>query len=166
MSRLWDVDITQAMFRPLIDYNLRQKPRVSNSSARDSSPKKNEASLSLSKLRKVIDKASQVISNSDSLVITGNPENIKHLNVPEVGLISSVCGMYASTLTTMTQIRLEILTGLCYNEALIKDLWTFLSNLDDKTGLITFLELITINPSAAEIHILTLFCECTTHLIT
>lgn len=167
LSRLWDVDITTAVFTPLLLYNQQHKPKSSTSNQRDGpSVSLSKSETSLSRLKRVIDRASLAISSSDTLVITGNPESIKHLLTPEVTLISSLCSMYASALSTMTQIRLEILTGLCYNEALIKDLWLFISNLDDRSGLITFLELISLNPKATEIQVLTLFCECATHLIT
>jgi ubiquitin-protein ligase E3 B len=167
LSRLWDVNITNAVFSPLIAFNQQQKTKCFNQKdVSSNSPSKNDAPLSLSRLKRVIDRASFAMSNSDSLVITGNPDSIKYLSIPEVALISSICSMYASALSTMTQIRLEILTGLCYNEALLRHLWVFISSLDDRSGLITFLELITIKSKASEIQVLTLFCECATHLIT
>lgn len=168
LSRLWDIEVTEVMFLPLQEHGMQMKLKNSNSSQTDKSvsPERSDNPLSLSRLRKVIDRASAAIGNSDTLVITKNPDSIKHLNTNQVILVSSICSMYSSSLSTMTQIRLEILTGLCYNESLIKNMWKFLSSLDDRLGLITFLELVSINTASPELKILTLFCECATHLIT
>jgi len=171
LSRLWDVSVTQAMFNGLsLDYQSSMRSTTSN--IQKDQQEKNEAPLSLSRLRKVIDKAASAITNSDSIVITGHPDALTHLATQEIKLVSAVCSMYTAALTTLTQIRLEILTGLCYNNTLIRGLWTFISSLDERCGLITFLELLhhlKLYPSSnhgSDMTILTLFCECATHLIT
>ena len=42
--------------------------------------------------------------------------------------------MYTSALKTLTQIKLEILAGLCYGDVLLPNLWTLLQSLGPFCG--------------------------------
>ena len=102
-----------------------------------------------------------------SQVIKQVPASIK-LGHPDCYSISLVCSMYASALKTLTQIRLEILAGLCYGDLLLPNLWVLLQSLGPFCGQKHFLDLLATNPKATspEFQMMILFADCTTHLLT
>lgn len=89
------------------------------------------------------------------------------LLTPEAKKIASVCLMLHNALKTLTFLKQDILTGLCMHDYLVTNLWTFIKSLGPHNGLKAFLEHLTIytKTSAAEFHILTLFCDCASHII-
>jgi ubiquitin-protein ligase E3 B len=56
--------------------------------------------------------------------------------------------MYTSALKTLTQIKLEILAGLCYEDLLLTNLWTLLQSLGPYCGQKPFIDLLVTNPKA------------------
>lgn len=96
---------------------------------------------------------------------SGNSGSAK-LTTPEVHRISLVCFMWHTSLITLTALNQEILTGLCLHDYILSNLWTFISSLGPHNGLKAFLEFLTYTKTnAPEFHILILFCECASHLI-
>uniref|UniRef100_A0A1A9WT99 Ubiquitin-protein ligase E3B n=1 Tax=Glossina brevipalpis TaxID=37001 RepID=A0A1A9WT99_9MUSC len=92
----------------------------------------------------------------------------RKLDAPEVIQVSRVCAMYYAALNTLSQLRLDILTGICYNDNVIYDLWLFITSLGPYCGLREFLELLKCEdflrkPQTA---MLMLFCDCMTHYVT
>lgn len=93
---------------------------------------------------------------------------VSTLSSSQSQLILKACVMYQSVLSTFSQIKLDILTGLSYHEGFVVHLWKFFDSCtpDDsaearvssleKTGLFNNYEL-----QAA----LILFCDCCSHLI-
>lgn len=90
----------------------------------------------------------------------------------ESGLAFSTClpcCLYQQAISTLTQLKMDILGGLAYNETLLPILWRFLCDLGPHCGLKTFLELLgqapnsTIDPIFS---LLSLFCETASHMIT
>jgi len=81
--------------------------------------------------------------------------------------IALVCFMLHSSLRTLRMIRQDILTGLCLNDYILLNLWTFISNLGPHNGMKAFLDHLTLHTksNAPEFHILMLFCECASHII-
>lgn len=82
--------------------------------------------------------------------------------------VSSVCSMYYTALNTLTQLRLDILTGLCYQESVLFRLWKFLDSLGPNCGMKLFIESLADNSKAtsSEFQMLILFCDCMTHYVT
>ncbi|XP_052798070.1 ubiquitin-protein ligase E3B-like [Mya arenaria] len=78
------------------------------------------------------------------------------------------CVLYQSAITTLSQLRLDIISGLSYHEILLRYLWRFLSDLGPVCGLKVFLDLLTSAPDST-IHpvfsMLTLFCETAANYI-
>ncbi|KAK6968619.1 ubiquitin-protein ligase E3B [Biomphalaria glabrata] len=79
------------------------------------------------------------------------------------------CSLYRQTINTLTQLKMDILGGLAYNDILLPILWRFLCDLGPHCGLKTFLDLLAQAPNST-IHpvfsLLSLFCETASHMIT
>lgn len=86
----------------------------------------------------------------------------------EVTQIAITCSMYHTALQTLSQLKLEILSGLCYHETLLHDLFILLASLGPNCGLKSFLELLitSSNSYAPPLLMLLLFCDLMTHYIT
>ncbi|XP_075221172.1 ubiquitin-protein ligase E3B isoform X2 [Lycorma delicatula] len=90
------------------------------------------------------------------------------LGSPECTKIALICTLYQTALHTLTQLRLDIFTGLCYQDNILYQLWRFLYSLGPNCGLKSFLDLLAVNTKGTtpEFSILTLFADCMTHYIT
>lgn len=82
--------------------------------------------------------------------------------------ICEICLTYTTALSTLSQLKLDILTGLCYHDLILPNLWKLIRNLSPKNGMNLFLDCLDANPQAdsPEFQVLVLFCDCATHLIT
>ncbi|KAK9513092.1 hypothetical protein O3M35_001362 [Rhynocoris fuscipes] len=82
--------------------------------------------------------------------------------------VATVCTLYFTALNTLTQLRLDILTGLCYQELILFKLWKFLESLGPNCGLKYFLDILSENSknSCPELNTLILFFDCMTHYVT
>ena len=156
-----------ALMKPLVQAN---QNRPVSKKRKQSSPAADEAekTFSLASLRKVIDRASTAIYGSDVSFVPGTGAFAKNLSTPEAFAIGSICSSYTTALDTLTQIKLNILTGLCRSDVLVQNLWHFISSLDEADGLLSFLDHLALNPKTPtkEMQILVLFCNCATHLVT
>lgn len=56
----------------------------------------------------------------------------------EIQRVATTCAMYHAALVTLPQLKLDILSGICYNGNILKDLWTLINSI----GMKGFLELI------------------------
>lgn len=87
----------------------------------------------------------------------------KLFDSPEVLRISTTCAMYYEALMTLPQLKLDILSGICYNGTILRDLWTLINSL----GMKSFIDLIRYddinNPASL---LLQLFCDSMTHYVT
>ena len=92
----------------------------------------------------------------------------RRLANPEVACVSLICSMYTMALGTLTQIKLEILSGLSSQDILLPNLWSFISSLGPKNGLSPFLDHLALSSKTCspEFQILVLFCDCSTHNFT
>uniref|UniRef100_A0A2K6MV38 Ubiquitin-protein ligase E3B n=2 Tax=Rhinopithecus TaxID=542827 RepID=A0A2K6MV38_RHIBE len=68
------------------------------------------------------------------------PVGGKRVDSAEVQKVCNICVLYQTSLTTLTQIRLQILTGLTYLDDLLPKLWAFICELGPHGGLKLFLE--------------------------
>ena len=110
-------------------------------------------------------------SNFDASAASSLPKQVPasiKLGSPDFHTISMVCAMYTSALKTLTQIKLEILAGLCYGDLLLPHLWTLLQSLGPLCGQKPFIDLLATNPKAEspQFQTLALFSDCMTHLLT
>ncbi|XP_069788822.1 ubiquitin-protein ligase E3B isoform X2 [Narcine bancroftii] len=96
------------------------------------------------------------------------PVGGKRVDSPEVKKVCSICVLYQTALTTLTQIRLQILTGLTYLDDLLPKLWAFICELGPQGGLKLFLECLNNDTDESKrlLAMLMLFCDCSRHLIT
>lgn len=131
-----------------------------------------QALMQKSLFRRAIERATTTMTKTINSPYTkttgssGSSESAK-LTTPEVNRISLVCFMLHSSLQTLTALNQEILTGLCLHDYILSNLWKFISSLGSNNGLKPFLEHLTIytKTNTPEFHILILFCECASHLI-
>lgn len=167
LSCLWNGRVISALTSSLIRVN-EKRPKSKRRSSAISSPVTEEKMFSVANLRKVIDRASSVMTGNDFSFEPGSGSYARNLMTPEIASVSSICCLYETAMKTMTQIRLSILTGLCQNDALMQNLWSFISSLDETDGLFSFLDHMALNPKTGdkELQILILFCDCLSHLIT
>ncbi|KAF2986584.1 hypothetical protein EK904_009209, partial [Melospiza melodia maxima] len=113
----------------------------------------------------------QPISPQNSLPMKSQfwrPVGGKRVDSAEVQKVCSICVLYQTTLTTLTQIRLQILTGLTYLDDLLPKLWAFICELGPQGGLKLFLECLNNDTEESKrlLAMLMLFCDCSRHLIT
>ncbi|XP_023415188.1 ubiquitin-protein ligase E3B isoform X2 [Loxodonta africana] len=96
------------------------------------------------------------------------PVGGKRVDSAEVQKVCSICVLYQTSLTTLTQIRLQILTGLTYLDDLLPKLWAFICELGPHGGLKLFLECLNNDTEEPKqlLAMLMLFCDCSRHLIT
>ncbi|XP_036210046.1 ubiquitin-protein ligase E3B isoform X2 [Myotis myotis] len=96
------------------------------------------------------------------------PVGGKRVDSAEVQKVCSICVLYQTSLTTLTQIRLQILTGLTYLDDLLPKLWAFICELGPHGGLKLFLECLNNDTEESKqlLAMLMLFCDCSRHLIT
>ncbi|XP_050304811.1 ubiquitin-protein ligase E3B [Anthonomus grandis grandis] len=99
---------------------------------------------------------------------TSTMKSYRALGSPEVHRVVLICSMYHTAFHTLTQLKLDILTGLCYQNTILYDLWLFLCSLGPNCGLKTFLDHLAFNTkcSAPEFQMLQLFADCMTHYVT
>ncbi|KAG8042714.1 hypothetical protein G9C98_005354 [Cotesia typhae] len=95
-------------------------------------------------------------------------KNYRKLGSPETTKISLICSLYQTALHTLTQMKLDILTGLCYQDKVLYHMWLFLNTLGPHCGLRAFLDHLAANTkcSAPEFQMLILFSDCMTHYVT
>ncbi|XP_015600022.1 ubiquitin-protein ligase E3B isoform X2 [Cephus cinctus] len=95
-------------------------------------------------------------------------KNYRKLGSPETTRIAMICSLYQTALHTLTQMKLDILTGLCYQEKILYHMWLFLCTLGPHCGLKAFLDHLAANTkcTAPEFQMLILFCDCMTHYVT
>lgn len=95
----------------------------------------------------------------------------RKLGSNEVAKIAHVSAMYHASLTTLSQLRLDILSGLCYNDTVLHDFWLLIASFGPTCGIKTFLELLPAQSQSSHLYpptilMLLLFCDCMTHYVT
>lgn len=101
-----------------------------------------------------------------------NHKHWRKLGSAEVAKVSLIATMYHSALTTLSQLKLDILSGLCYGDRILHDLYLLITSLGPHCGIKGFLELLQVGSGAAAggyappLLLLLLFCDCMTHYVT
>ncbi|KAH8384380.1 hypothetical protein KR200_000365 [Drosophila serrata] len=92
----------------------------------------------------------------------------RRLDNAEVLQVSRICGMYYAALNTLSQMKLDILTGICYNDNVLYDIWLLITSLGPNCGMKEYLELLKCETSLQkpQTAMLMLFCDCMTHYVT
>lgn len=92
----------------------------------------------------------------------------RRLGSPEVTAVALTCALFETALAGLTQLRLDILTGLCHHEWVLCQLWQLIRSVGPASGVRAFLDLLafTTKPTGPEFRLLVLFCDCATHLVT
>ncbi|GFT97388.1 ubiquitin-protein ligase E3B [Nephila pilipes] len=155
---LWSGTMIKTMFSHLVESVLATPQPSSPTNQSATSPVQNSP-FKTNIFKKALEKASSSRVN-----------NIRYrrLGSPETTLVALTCNLYETALATLTQMKLDILTGLCYQDMVLPNLWKFISSLGPGNGLKAFLDhlAITTKTCSPEFQILVLFCDCATHLIT
>lgn len=181
LSYLWSKRFLKLLFQDLLELNQRTLcDDVRASGTRDACEKNqnllhkprsdNEA---LTVLRRAVGRAANVVGktfNSSYAKLDSSHNGLLgniRLQTTEVTKIAQVCLMLHTALETLTTLKHDILTELCLHDFLIKNLWTFIRSLSSDSGVKAFIEHLALytKSSATELHILILFCECGSHLI-
>lgn len=96
-------------------------------------------------------------------LIHKNSKSMKKFDTSEVQRVCITCSMYYEALVTLPQLKLDILSGICYNGTILKDMWMLINSL----GMKSFIELIRFdNINNPPLILLLLFCDLMTHYVT
>ncbi|XP_056384821.1 ubiquitin-protein ligase E3B [Hyla sarda] len=159
LQHLWGVHMIRILFREVLSKKLAENQEVSFATTPSSSPQNNLPMKNLFK---------RAFQKSASVRHILKPIGGKRVDSQEVQKVCNICVLYQTALTTLTQIRLQILTGLTYLDDLLPKLWAFICELGPQGGLKLFLECLSndTEESCRLLAMLVLFCDCSRHLIT
>ncbi|KAH8301101.1 hypothetical protein KR018_001796 [Drosophila ironensis] len=92
----------------------------------------------------------------------------RKLDNKDVVQVSRICAMYYAAQSTLSQMKLYILSGICYNENVLYDIWLLITSLGPNCGMKEYLELLKseANLQKPQTAMLMLFCDCMTHYVT
>uniref|UniRef100_A0A8B9CZJ1 Ubiquitin-protein ligase E3B n=1 Tax=Anser brachyrhynchus TaxID=132585 RepID=A0A8B9CZJ1_9AVES len=159
LQHLWGVHMIRILFSDVLSKKLLENQEIAQLPAQPASP---QNSLPMKNLFK------RAFQKSASVRNILKPVGGKRVDSAEVQKVCSICVLYQTTLTTLTQIRLQILTGLTYLDDLLPKLWAFICELGPQGGLKLFLECLNNDTEESKrlLAMLMLFCDCSRHLIT
>ncbi|XP_066459961.1 ubiquitin-protein ligase E3B [Eleutherodactylus coqui] len=159
LQHLWGVHMIRILFREVLSKKLAENQDVSVVTNPSSSPQNNLPMKNLFK---------RAFQKSASVRHILKPIGGKRVDSQEVQKVCNICVLYQTVLTTLTQIRLQILTGLTYLDDLLPKLWAFICELGPQGGLKLFLECLSNDTEESRrlLAMLVLFCDCSRHLIT
>ncbi|XP_040272526.1 ubiquitin-protein ligase E3B [Bufo bufo] len=159
LQHLWGVHMIRILFREVLSKKLAENQDVSVVTNSSSSPQNNLPMKNLFK---------RAFQKSASVRHILKPIGGKRVDSQEVQKVCNICVLYQTALTTLTQIRLQILTGLTYLDDLLPKLWAFICELGPQGGLKLFLECLSNDTEESRrlLAMLVLFCDCSRHLIT
>uniref|UniRef100_A0A8C5LRJ3 Ubiquitin-protein ligase E3B n=1 Tax=Leptobrachium leishanense TaxID=445787 RepID=A0A8C5LRJ3_9ANUR len=159
LQYLWGVPMIRILFREVLSKKLAENQEATMTPSHSSSPQNNLPMKNLFK---------RAFQKSASVRHILKPIGGKRVDSPEVQKVCNICVLYQTALTTLTQIRLQILTGLTYLDDLLPKLWAFICELGPQGGLKLFLECLSNDTEESQrlLAMLILFCDCSRHLIT
>ncbi|XP_048467450.1 ubiquitin-protein ligase E3B isoform X1 [Rhincodon typus] len=157
LQYLWSVRVIRMLFHDVLSKKLAETQDMANTQF--SSPSNNIH------VKNLFIRAFQKSASMRNIL---KPVGGKRVDSPEVQKVCSICVLYQTALTTLTQIRLQILTGLTYLDDLLPKLWAFICELGPQGGLKLFLECLNNDTEESKclLAMLMLFCDCSRHLIT
>uniref|UniRef100_UPI00358E8020 ubiquitin-protein ligase E3B isoform X1 n=1 Tax=Myxine glutinosa TaxID=7769 RepID=UPI00358E8020 len=163
LSALWSARMIRLLFCDVLARKLHEGHNASSPAALATVP--SLANHQPKPVKNIIKKAFQRSASVRNIL---KPIGGKRVDSPEVQKVCTVCVLYQTALTTLTQICLSILTGLTYLDELLPKLWAFICELGPHGGLKLFLECLNMESEEAQslLAMLMLFCDCSRHLIT
>lgn len=161
LQNLWGVSIIRSLFSDVLSKRLESQeptppplPPPQPSTSQNNLPVKN-----------LFKRAFQKSASVRNIL---KPVGGKRVDSAEVQKVCSICVLYQTALSTLTQIRLQILTGLTHLDDLLPKLWAFICELGPQGGLKLFMECLNNDTDESKqlLAMLMLFCDCSRHLIT
>ncbi|CRL00069.1 CLUMA_CG013353, isoform A [Clunio marinus] len=150
VNLLWSHKLTKMLFGD----HLKQVASMLEKNEKETNTSSSAVS-SNSFIKKAIELKSGIINKSS--------KSNKKFDSNDIQRVALTCAMYYEALVTLPQLKLDILSGICYNGTILKDLWTTIISL----GIKSFIDVIRYddvnNPPAL---LLLLFCESMTHYVT
>uniref|UniRef100_A0AAX7UPX4 Ubiquitin-protein ligase E3B n=1 Tax=Astatotilapia calliptera TaxID=8154 RepID=A0AAX7UPX4_ASTCA len=158
LQHLWGVPVIRTLFSDVLSKKLESQeptpPPPQPSTSQNNLPVKN-----------LFKRAFQKSASVRNIL---KPVGGKRVDSAEVQKVCSICVLYQTALSTLTQIRLQILTGLTHLDDLLPKLWAFICELGPQGGLKLFMECLNNDTEESKqlLAMLMLFCDCSRHLIT
>ncbi|KAL6114241.1 ubiquitin-protein ligase E3B [Pungitius pungitius] len=158
LQYLWGVSVIRTLFSDVLSKKLESleptPPPPQPSTSQNNLPVKN-----------LFKRAFQKSASVRNIL---KPVGGKRVDSAEVQKVCSICVLYQTALSTLTQIRLQILTGLTHLDDLLPKLWAFICELGPQGGLKLFMECLNNDTEESKqlLAMLMLFCDCSRHLIT
>ncbi|KAG7244042.1 hypothetical protein INR49_006203 [Caranx melampygus] len=158
LQYLWGVSVIRTLFSDVLSKKLESQeptpPPPQPSTSQNNLPVKN-----------LFKRAFQKSASVRNIL---KPVGGKRVDSAEVQKVCSICVLYQTALSTLTQIRLQILTGLTHLDDLLPKLWAFICELGPQGGLKLFMECLNNDTEESKqlLSMLMLFCDCSRHLIT
>ncbi|XP_008333613.1 ubiquitin-protein ligase E3B-like isoform X1 [Cynoglossus semilaevis] len=158
LQYLWGVSVIRTLFSDVLSKKLESQeptpPPPQPSTSQNNLPVKN-----------LFKRAFQKSASVRNIL---KPVGGKRVDSAEVQKVCSICVLYQTALSTLTQIRLQILTGLTHLDDLLPKLWAFICELGPQGGLKLFMECLNNDTDESKqlLSMLMLFCDCARHLIT
>ncbi|XP_077457309.1 ubiquitin-protein ligase E3B isoform X2 [Stigmatopora argus] len=158
LQYLWGVPVIRTLFSDVLSKKLESQ---------DPSPLTAQPSTSQNNLpvKSLFKRAFQKSASVRNIL---KPVGGKRVDSAEVQKVCSICVLYQTALSTLTQIRLQILTGLTHLDDLLPKLWAFICELGPQGGLKLFMECLNNDTEESKqlLAMLMLFCDCSRHLVT
>ncbi|XP_073916937.1 ubiquitin-protein ligase E3B isoform X2 [Castor canadensis] len=154
---LWGVPLIRIFFSDILSKKLLEHP--------EPAPTQPASPQNVLPVKSLLKRAFQKSASVRNIL---RPVGGKRVDSVEVQKVCNICVLYQTSLTTLTQIRLQILTGLTYLDDLLPKLWAFICELGPHGGLKLFLECLNNNTEESKqlLAMLMLFCDCSRHLVT
>lgn len=161
LQLLWSGPLVRVLFQPLADLLAQQGDEAQPAPApMEAAPASPTSASGL--LKKALERASSA----------SRPSSVQYrrLGSPEVTAVALTCTLFETALASLTQLRLDILTGLCHQEWVLCGLWRLIRSVGPGSvgPARAFLDLLAVTSKASgpEFQLLVLFCDCATHLVT
>nr|XP_006818077.1 PREDICTED: ubiquitin-protein ligase E3B-like [Saccoglossus kowalevskii] len=158
LQLLWNPRTVKLLFNDI----LKHSSRASNGSPEKMAAMSSHSKDSSSGPKNIILRKLQRSSSKSS----SSSQKGWSITAPEVKTTCGVCELYQTSLMTLTQLRMDILTGLSYQDVLLSNLWKFIWELGPHGPLKLYTELLLSNETQPVFSVLILFCDCASHLIT
>ncbi|XP_072289441.1 ubiquitin-protein ligase E3B [Eucyclogobius newberryi] len=161
LQNLWGVSIIRTLFSDVLSKKL-ESQEPTPPPPQSPQPSTSQNNLPVKNLFK------RAFQKSASVRNILKPVGGKRVDSAEVQKVCSICVLYQTALSTLTQIRLQILTGLTHLDELLPKLWAFICELGPQGGLKLFMECLNNDTEESKqlLAMLMLFCDCSRHLIT
>lgn len=170
LQLLWCGPLVKVLFSPLAEM-LAQNDNSNSSSSEAPTSQSPQPDVPASVLSSPASaSASSLLKKALERASSGRTCSVQYrrLGSPEVTAVALTCALFETALASLTQLRLDILTGLCHHEWVLCQLWQLIRSVGPASGVRAFLDLLafTTKPSGPEFRLLVLFCDCATHLVT